>query len=222
MPVIPTVATTGEGLEELKKAVLAAAKKILVNPLISCGARLPVYVFIRGAVFGAAAISRGSILYLLLMGADGLMFLLGEVDEFAVLADFRPAIWMFFIVTFCAFSYLCYHILSQGKKKRKDYAGFVHSFVVFTCVTFSPPAAKLGIVQSPAPSSTAVNSRYSFLVHVMFTPTRVWHAIHASFAPSIKGSSIASSTNCMCAAFVPVSYDGEVRLKPPAPMKSAP
>jgi len=28
---------------------------ILVNPLISCGARLPVYVLIGGALFGAAA-----------------------------------------------------------------------------------------------------------------------------------------------------------------------
>ncbi|KAF5414409.1 MAG: hypothetical protein C5S38_04920 [Candidatus Methanophagaceae archaeon] len=45
--------------------------------------------FFLSAVFG--------ILYLLLMGADGLMFLLGEAEEFSVLADFRPAIWMFIL-----------------------------------------------------------------------------------------------------------------------------
>ena len=50
--------------------------------------------FIIGGLFLAAVFC---ILYLLLMGADGLMFLLGEAEEFAVLADFRPAIWMFFL-----------------------------------------------------------------------------------------------------------------------------
>lgn len=37
------------------------------------------------------------ILYLLLMGADGLMYVLGEAEEFSILAGFRPAIWLFFL-----------------------------------------------------------------------------------------------------------------------------
>jgi hypothetical protein len=31
------------------------------------------------------------------MGADGLMFLLGEAEEFSAVADFRPAIWLFIL-----------------------------------------------------------------------------------------------------------------------------
>ena len=50
--------------------------------------------FLIGGLFLSAVFG---ILYLLLMGADGLMFLLGEADEFSVLADFRPAIWMFIL-----------------------------------------------------------------------------------------------------------------------------
>ncbi len=50
--------------------------------------------FIIGGLFLSAVFG---ILYLLLMGADGLMFLLGEAEEFSVLADFRPAIWMFIL-----------------------------------------------------------------------------------------------------------------------------
>jgi len=50
--------------------------------------------FIIGGLFLAAVFG---ILYLLLMGADGLMFLLGEAEEFSVLADFRPAIWLFIL-----------------------------------------------------------------------------------------------------------------------------
>jgi ferrous iron transport protein B len=38
---------------------------ILVNPLISCGARLPVYVLIGGALFGAAAGSAVFAMYVL-------------------------------------------------------------------------------------------------------------------------------------------------------------
>lgn len=39
------------------------------------------------AVFG--------VLYLLLLGAEGLIYLLGEAEEFSALADFRPEIWFF-------------------------------------------------------------------------------------------------------------------------------
>jgi hypothetical protein len=41
------------------------------------------------AVFG--------ILYLLMLGADGLMYLLGEAEEIPGLVDFRPAIWFFIL-----------------------------------------------------------------------------------------------------------------------------
>jgi len=37
------------------------------------------------------------VLYLLLMGADGFMYILGEAEEFSVLAGFRPAIGLFFL-----------------------------------------------------------------------------------------------------------------------------
>ncbi len=87
---------------------------------------------------------------------------------------------------------------------------------MFTCVTFSPPAAKLGMVQLPSESSVTENSRFSFFVHVMFTPIRVWHAIQASFAPSINASSIASSTKTLCATSSPVSLELTVKLNPPA------
>jgi len=50
--------------------------------------------FLIGGLFLSAVFG---IVYLLLMSADGLMFLLGEVDEFSVLANFRPAIWMFIL-----------------------------------------------------------------------------------------------------------------------------
>ena len=50
--------------------------------------------FVLGGLFLSAVFG---VLYLLLMGADGLMFLLGEAEEFPVLADFRPAIMLFFL-----------------------------------------------------------------------------------------------------------------------------
>jgi len=50
--------------------------------------------FLIGGLFLSAVFGM---LYLLLMGADGMMFLLGEAEEFSVLADFRPAIGLFFL-----------------------------------------------------------------------------------------------------------------------------
>jgi hypothetical protein len=50
--------------------------------------------FLLGGLLLSAAFG---ILYLLLMGADGLMYLLGEAEEFSALDDFRPGIWLFFI-----------------------------------------------------------------------------------------------------------------------------
>ena len=41
------------------------------------------------AVFG--------VLYLLIIGADGLMYLLGEAEELPGLVDLRPAIWFFIL-----------------------------------------------------------------------------------------------------------------------------
>jgi len=55
------------------------------------------------AVFG--------ILYLLMLGADGLMYLLGEAEEIPGLVDFRPAIW-FFILSLP----LIYHIRNMTQK----------------------------------------------------------------------------------------------------------
>lgn len=49
--------------------------------------------FILGGLFLTTVFG---VLYLLVMGADGLMYLLGEAEEFSALADFRPAIWFFF------------------------------------------------------------------------------------------------------------------------------
>ena len=37
------------------------------------------------------------VLYLLMMGADGLMYLLGEAEALPTLADARPAIWIFIL-----------------------------------------------------------------------------------------------------------------------------
>jgi len=50
--------------------------------------------FVVGGLFLTAVFG---FLYLLLMVADGLMFLLGEAEEFSALADFRPAIMLFFL-----------------------------------------------------------------------------------------------------------------------------
>lgn len=50
--------------------------------------------FLVGGLFLSAIFG---VLYLLLMGADGMMFLLGEAEEFSALADFRPAIGLFFL-----------------------------------------------------------------------------------------------------------------------------
>jgi hypothetical protein len=49
--------------------------------------------FIGGAMLSAIF----GIIFLLIMGADGLMYLLGEAEEFSVIAEFRPEIWLFFI-----------------------------------------------------------------------------------------------------------------------------
>jgi hypothetical protein len=35
------------------------------------------------------------ILYLMMMGAEGMMYLLGETETFSVLAGIRPAVWLF-------------------------------------------------------------------------------------------------------------------------------
>ncbi len=50
--------------------------------------------FLIGALFLSAVFG---VLYLLLMGADGLSYLIGSSDEFAALADFRPEIWFFLL-----------------------------------------------------------------------------------------------------------------------------
>jgi len=50
--------------------------------------------FLIGGLFLSAIFG---VLYLLLMGADGLMYILGEADEFSALAGFRPAIGLFFL-----------------------------------------------------------------------------------------------------------------------------
>ena len=50
--------------------------------------------FLIGGLFLAAVFG---ILYLLLMGANGLMFLLGEAEEFSAVTEFRPAIWLFIL-----------------------------------------------------------------------------------------------------------------------------
>ena len=47
--------------------------------------------FILSTVFG--------FIFILLMGADGLLYLLGEVEEFSPIADFRPEIWLFIAST---------------------------------------------------------------------------------------------------------------------------
>lgn len=51
------------------------------------------------------------LLYLLMLGADGLMYLLGEAEEIPGLVDFRPAIW-FFILSLP----LIYHIRNMTQK----------------------------------------------------------------------------------------------------------
>lgn len=50
--------------------------------------------FLIGGLFLSAVFG---VLYLLLMSADGLMYSLGEAEEFSLLAVFRPAIWLFFL-----------------------------------------------------------------------------------------------------------------------------
>lgn len=42
---------------------------------------------VLSAIFG--------IIFLLIMGANGLMYLLGEAEEFSIIAEFRPEIWLF-------------------------------------------------------------------------------------------------------------------------------
>jgi len=36
-------------------------------------------------------------LYLMMMGADGMMYLLGETETFSVLAELRPEVWLFVV-----------------------------------------------------------------------------------------------------------------------------
>ena len=50
--------------------------------------------FIIGGLFLAGVFG---VLYLLMMGADGLMYLLGEAEALPKLADARPAIWIFIL-----------------------------------------------------------------------------------------------------------------------------
>lgn len=48
--------------------------------------------FLMGGLFLTSVFG---VLYLLMMGADGLMYLLGEAEALPKLADARPAIWIF-------------------------------------------------------------------------------------------------------------------------------
>ncbi|MCW7071303.1 MAG: hypothetical protein OCU12_03075 [Methanophagales archaeon] len=50
--------------------------------------------FLLGGLFLSAVFG---VLYLLLLCADGLMFLLGEAEEFSVLAGLRPEVVVFFL-----------------------------------------------------------------------------------------------------------------------------
>jgi hypothetical protein len=50
--------------------------------------------FLIGGLFLTMAFG---VLYLLMMGADGLMYLLGEAEALPTLADARPAIWIFIL-----------------------------------------------------------------------------------------------------------------------------
>lgn len=58
-----------------------------------------------------------------------------------------------------------------------------------------PSTVNAGMRQLPVLPLVAVKFIRSLFVHVTFTPVFVWHAIPASFGPSINGSSIASGTN---------------------------
>jgi len=60
----------------------------------------------RGDLKGASFLLTGFILstvfgliFILLMGANGLLYLLGEAEEFSPIADFRPEIWLFIAST---------------------------------------------------------------------------------------------------------------------------
>ncbi|MBN1323982.1 MAG: hypothetical protein JW986_08325 [Methanotrichaceae archaeon] len=48
--------------------------------------------FLMGGLFLTAIFG---VLYLLIIGADGLMYILGEADELPAFVDLRPAIWIF-------------------------------------------------------------------------------------------------------------------------------
>ena len=60
----------------------------------------------RGEFKGASFLLTGFILstvfgliFILLMGADGLLYLLGEAEEFSPITNFRPEIWLFIAST---------------------------------------------------------------------------------------------------------------------------
>lgn len=46
---------------------------------------------------GAMLSAIFGVVFLLIMGADGLMYWLGEAEEFSAIAEFRPEIWLFFM-----------------------------------------------------------------------------------------------------------------------------
>lgn len=50
--------------------------------------------FVMGGLFLTAVFG---VLYLLMMGADGLMYLLGEAEALPALTDARPEIWIFIL-----------------------------------------------------------------------------------------------------------------------------
>jgi len=71
---IPAIMAT-RSIEDDKDRLIT----ILVNPLISCGARLPVYVLIAGALFGAYAGSAVFFMYILGIGLAVLMALIFRI-----------------------------------------------------------------------------------------------------------------------------------------------
>ncbi|MFB3764378.1 MAG: hypothetical protein ACE14P_03915 [Methanotrichaceae archaeon] len=66
--------------------VVSATYLMGVKGLI--GGRIEGLSFLLGGLFLSIAVGG---LYLLMTGADGLMYVLGEVDEFSIIADIKPA-----------------------------------------------------------------------------------------------------------------------------------
>jgi len=74
---IPAIMAT-RSIESEKDRIIT----ILVNPLMSCNARLPVYVLIAGVIFGTSYAASAAVFSM-------------YADMFPVIADIRPEIWLF-------------------------------------------------------------------------------------------------------------------------------